>query len=74
MASHFVSLNRGESGFKFNEFATGTASTAGDDFELRVSDTGGAITKKDVILALAAFARFFENPQQVAPTGFDVRL
>jgi hypothetical protein len=73
MPDHFLSLSRGESGFKPNEFNSGIASTAGDDFELRVRDGSGA-TKKDVIQALAAFARFFENAQWVAPTGMDVRL
>jgi hypothetical protein len=73
MADHFASLNRGEQGFKPNEFTTGTASTAGDDFELRIRDGSGA-TKLDVINALNAFRRFFENPQWVAPTGFDVKL
>jgi hypothetical protein len=72
MADHFVSLSRGEQGFKPNEFTTGTAST-GDDFELRIRDGSGA-TKLDVINALSAFKRFFENPQWVAPTGFDVKL
>jgi hypothetical protein len=73
MPDHFVSLNRGESGFRSNEFTTGIASTAGDDVELRVRD-GAGLTKKDVIQILSAFARFFENAQWIAPTGFDVKL
>jgi hypothetical protein len=73
MPDHFVSLNRGEPGFKSNEFTTGAASTAGDDIELRIRD-GAGVTKLDVILAVTAFRRFFENAQWVAPTGFDVKL
>jgi hypothetical protein len=73
MPDHFVSLRRGEQGFTPIEFTSGIASTAGDDFELRIRDGSGA-TKLDVINALNAFRRFFENPQWVAPTGFDVKL
>jgi len=72
MADHFVSLNRGEEGFRFNDFTTGTASTAGDQIELRVLD-GAGLSKKDVINALESFVRFFENAQQVGPAGFDVK-
>jgi hypothetical protein len=72
MADHFVSLTRGEQGFTSTDFTTGTASTAGDDIELRIRD-GAGTTKKDVIIALKAFERFFENAQLVAPAGFDVK-
>lgn len=71
MADHFVSLNRGEQGFAYNDFTTGTSSTSGDQIELRVAD-GASLTKKDVIIALEAFERFFENAQQVSAAGFDV--
>lgn len=71
MADHFVSLTRGEQGFKYNDFTTGTSTTAGDSIELRVTD-GASLTKKDIIIALEAFERFFENAQQVSAAGFDV--
>lgn len=60
MANHFVSLNRGEQGFRFSDFTTGSSSTAGDDIELRVAD-GASLTREDVVKALKAFARFFSN-------------
>ncbi len=69
MADHFVSLNRGESGEQYIDFTTGTSSTSGDDIELRVAD-GASLTRKDVVLALLAFERFFENAQQVKTAGF----
>lgn len=68
MADHFVSLNRGEQGFKYSDFATGVATTAGDTIELRVTDS--TMTVKDVIVALEAFDRFFENQQQTTVAGF----
>jgi hypothetical protein len=72
MADHFVSLNRGESGMNYSDFTTGAASTATDQFELRVKD-GAGVTKIDVVLALEAFERFFNNAQQVSASGFDVK-
>lgn len=68
MADHFVSLTRGEQGFRFNDFTTGVATAAGDTIEVRVTDT--TMTVKDVIVALEAFERFFENQQQTTPAGF----
>jgi hypothetical protein len=73
MADHFVSLNRGEQGMLYSDFATGTSSTSGDQIELRVKD-GASLTKKDVQIALEAFERFFANSQQVVAAGFDVAL
>jgi hypothetical protein len=73
MASHFVSINQGVEGTKYADFTTGAASVATDTFEFRVLD-GAGVTKKDVVLALEAFERFFENAQQVSVTGFDVAL
>lgn len=71
MADHFVSLNRGVPGEKYSDFTTGTSSTAADQIELRVKD-GASLTRKDVQLALMAFERFFQNPQQFSGAGFDV--
>jgi hypothetical protein len=71
MADHFVSLNRGQSGERYSDFVTGTSSSANVGIELRLGDSA-AYTKKDVILALKAFERFFENAQQVSAAGFSV--
>lgn len=71
MASHYVSLTRGTEGTKYNDFTTGTASAATDLFEFRILD--GVTPKKiEVLKALEAFERFFENQQQVVTAGFDV--
>lgn len=43
MANHYVSLNRAKFRVsKLTDFTTGTASTAGDDIELRVTDGNAA--------------------------------
>ena len=68
MADHFVSLNRGEPGGRYNEFATATVATTSDLIELRITDS--AITRKDAILALEAFERFLNNPAQYNVAGF----
>jgi hypothetical protein len=70
MASHFVSLNRGQEGSRFSDFVTGVA-TSGGDIEIRLDD-GKSYNKVDVIKALKAFERFFENAQQVVAAGFVV--
>lgn len=72
MANHFVSLARGIEGTKASDFTTGTASSAGDLFELRILD-GVTPTKVEVLKALKAFEIFFENQQQVVTAGFDVK-
>jgi len=72
MADHYVALNDGVEGFKYSDFITGTASTAGtNQVELRVQD-GTTLTKKDIHNLLDAFERFFENAQQVSVAGFQV--
>lgn len=72
MSDHYLSLSgRGVEGFKYSDFITGTASTAGNMIELRVADNV-SFTKKDVYNALKAFERFFENAQQVSAAGFSV--
>ncbi len=68
MANHFISLNRGENGFTPSDFTTGAASTAGDDIELRVAD-GASLTRKDIMIALEAFERFFENKDLTGAAG-----
>lgn len=72
MADHFVSLARGVEGTKYSDFTTGTSSSATDLFELRILD-GVTPTKVEVLKALEAFERFFENQQQVVTAGFDVK-
>jgi hypothetical protein len=74
MADHFVSVTRGVEGTKYSDFTTGTASSATTFVELRVGDTAGANipTKVEIIKALKAFERFFENAQQVSAAGFVV--
>jgi hypothetical protein len=60
MSNHFISINRGKEGMKVSDFTTGTASTAGDDIELRIADVdaqGNALTRLDVVKALEAFER-----------------
>lgn len=72
MADHYVALNDGVEGFKYSDFITGTASTAGtNQVELRVQD-GTVLTKKDIYNILEAFERFFQNAQQVSAAGFQV--
>lgn len=72
MADHFVSLARGKEGTNYSDFTTGTSSSATDLFEFRVLD-GVTPTKVEVLKALEAFERFFENAQQVSAAGFDVK-
>lgn len=71
MADHFVAIARGVEGSKYSDFTTGTSSAATALFEFRVLD---GVTPKnvEVIKALKAAIRFFENPQQVKAAGFDV--
>jgi hypothetical protein len=71
MADHFVALNRGQEGMRYADFVTGTASAANVGIELRLGDST-AYTKVDVLKALDAFKRFFENPPQVKTAGFVV--
>jgi hypothetical protein len=72
VADHYVALNDGIEGVKYNEFITGVANTVGvNQIELRIQD-GTNLSKKDVYLALKSFQRFFENAQQVSVAGFQV--
>ena len=59
MSDHFVSLNRGQTGTKANDFTIG-ASTSGKDIELRIAD-GAGLTRKDITLALEAFELWVQN-------------
>ena len=69
MADHFVALNRGQEGSNQVDFVTGAASAGNVGIELRLGDSAG-YTKVDVIKALEAFERFFNNAQQVTAAGF----
>lgn len=71
MADHFVSIARGVEGSKYSDFTTGTSSDSTALFELRVLD-GVTPKKVEVLKALKAFERFFENRQQVVTAAFDV--
>lgn len=71
MADHFVAITRGLEGEKYSDFTTGTSSSATALFELRILD-GVTPKKVEVLKALKAFERFFENQQQVVTAGFDV--
>jgi hypothetical protein len=71
MSDHYVILDRGESGFAYSDFATGTSDILTQLFSFRVHD-GVTPTKVEVKKAIKAFQRFFENAQQVAASGFDV--
>jgi hypothetical protein len=71
MADHFVAVARGVEGEKYSDFTTGTSSAATVLFEFRVLD-GVTPKKVEVLKALKAIERFFENAQQVNAAGFDV--
>jgi hypothetical protein len=71
MADHFVAVARGVEGEKYSDFTTGTSSAATALFEFRVLD-GVTPKKTEVLKALKAIERFFENAQQVTTAGFDV--
>jgi len=72
MADHYVALNDGVERFKYSDFITGTATTAGtNQVELRVQD-GTNLTRKDIDNILSAFQRFFQNAQQFSAAGFQV--
>jgi hypothetical protein len=74
MTDHYVALNDGVEGFKYSDFLTGTATTAGtNQVELRVQD-GTNLTRKDIDNMLEALQRFFQNPQQVVAAGFQLKL
>jgi hypothetical protein len=64
MAAIFFASNQGASGRFNSDFVVGTASSAGSDFELRVTNptAGGNVpTKKDVILFLKNVMWFIDN-------------
>ena len=72
MSSHYVSLPRGGSAVIHSaEYTSGTSSNATAVFELRVLD-GITPQRVEVINALEAFRRYFENSRLWAPAGFDV--
>jgi hypothetical protein len=71
MADHYVAVARGVEGSKYSDFTVGTSSAATALFEFRVLD-GVTPKKVEVLKALEAIERFFENPQQVSAAGFDI--
>ena len=71
MARHFVSITRGLEGSKYADFTYATSSSATAAFEFSVVD-GVTPSRVEVIKALEAFIRVFENPQQVVAGAFDV--
>lgn len=71
MADHYVAIARGVEGEKYSDFTTGTSSAATALFEFRVLD-GVTPKKVEVLKALEAFERFFNNAQQVSAAGFDI--
>ena len=74
MADHFVAIARGVEGEKYSDFTVGTSSASTVLFELRILDktTTDIPNKVEVIKALKAFERFFNNAQQVKAAGFVV--
>jgi len=72
MADHYVSIDRGQEGSLYSDFTVGTADTLTLLFSFRVHD-GVTPTKTEVLKALLAFERFFENAEQVGASGFDVK-
>jgi hypothetical protein len=71
MAKHYVCLARGVEGSKYSDFTYDTA--AGTVlFEFAIQD-GVTPTKTEVLKALEAFERHFENMQQVILGSFDVK-
>lgn len=71
MARHFVSITRGLEGSNYSDFTFATSSSSTAAFEFSVVD-GVTPTRVEVIKALEAFERLFENPQQVVLGAFDV--
>ena len=61
MANHFFAINRGQEGFREDEIVKDTSSTAAADIELRLADAA-SLTRLDVIKALEAFERSFNDP------------
>ena len=64
MARHYVSLARGLTGELYSDFTTGTTESATNLFSFSVLD-GVTPTKVEVIKALEAFERYFENAELV---------
>jgi hypothetical protein len=75
MADHFVSLTRGIEGTKYSDFTVGIASSGSVFVELRVGDAvtvPTTPTRVEIVKAIKALIRFFENPQQVKASGIVV--
>jgi hypothetical protein len=64
MSNHYFAINRGLSGQMFSGFTLGTSSSSSSDIELRLADADGQgkpVTREDVLLALKAFERLFQD-------------
>ena len=71
MSNHFFAINRGLDGSKPANIVRGTSSSSSADVELRVADVDGQskpLTRKDVLLAIEAFERLFQQSGS-APDG-----
>lgn len=71
MADHYLILDRGEEGFNYSDFTVATSDILTQLFSFRIHD-GVTPKKVEVLKALEAMERFFENAQQVGSSGFDV--
>jgi hypothetical protein len=59
MSDHYISLNRGQSGFASADFTIGTSSTPGADIKLRVADAAN-LTRKDVYNLVDQIRRYIQ--------------
>jgi hypothetical protein len=71
MADHYLLLDRGVEGSDYNDFTVQTSDNTAILFAFRIHD-GVTPKKVEVLKALEAMERFFENAQQVGSSGFDV--
>lgn len=64
MAAISFSINRGVDGFKLSDITVGTSAPGTGDIELRYNTTdqnAANVTRKDIVIALNAFARAIET-------------
>jgi hypothetical protein len=70
MSDHFISLNRGQSGFAAADFTIGTSSSPDSNVELRIAD-GANLTRNDVAMLVDQMRRFIlvKGMQTVLPNA-----